>query len=97
MNPYAVSPRALRNLRSIRSYIAKDNEAAADRLMLQLQAAFQHLADWPLTGRLRPEITPRSIRFWPFGNYVVAYDGAARPLRILSVMHGARNLPRLIR
>lgn len=57
------------------------------------------LARSPHAGQARPDLTRRALRFWtvsPFKNYVVVYDPDTQPLRILRILHGARNIPALL-
>ncbi len=79
-------PRARLDLIEIWTYIADDNEMAADRLLRRIDSILDMLADTPLAGRARPELQP-GIRSFPTGNYVIFY--VARPdaidvVRILS-------------
>ena len=45
-------------------------------------------------------MTRRALRFWtvsPFKKYVVIYDPDTRPLRILRILHSARNIRVLLK
>jgi len=87
-----IAPEARRDLRSIRDYIAKDNPAAARRVVMRLRDAARVLAGAPGLGRRRPELDT-GIRSFPADRYVLFY----RPLpgtgiEIARVLHGARDL-----
>jgi plasmid stabilization system protein ParE len=54
----------------------------------------------PHAGQKRPDLTRRALRFWmvgPFRKYVVIYDPDTRPLRVLRILHGARNIRALLK
>ncbi|HLP81640.1 MAG TPA: type II toxin-antitoxin system RelE/ParE family toxin, partial [Nitrosomonas sp.] len=51
-------------------YIAQDNPPAADRVLDDIEAGFQHLAINPLMGRLRPDIAPE-LRYFVVGKYLI--------------------------
>jgi len=58
--------------------------------------AFDHLAEWPQSGRIRPEFAPPHLRFWIEGDYVILYDPSSDPLAIVAILHGAQDLLPLI-
>jgi plasmid stabilization system protein ParE len=71
----------------------------ADRVADAIFVACDFLADSPLGGRIRKELTPLPVRFWvvqPYSNYLIVYDPENRPLRIIRILHGARDLPSLL-
>jgi antitoxin ParD1/3/4/toxin ParE1/3/4 len=63
----------------------------------ELEHAFELLADNPEIGHLREDLTDRPVKFWSVFSYLVAYDPARDPLRIVAVVHGARDVERLLR
>jgi len=71
MAEYLLSPEALEDLQSIRDFIALDSPTGADKVLDELFAAFDQLAEWPGQGHTRPDLTPRKVRFWPVGSYLV--------------------------
>ena len=50
-------------------YIAEDNEAAADRVEQAIYDACAFVAEAPLRGHSRPDLTTRSLRFWTLTRY----------------------------
>jgi toxin ParE1/3/4 len=65
-------PQARLDLIEIWSFIADDNETAADRMLNRFERALRMLRDRPLVGRQRPELAP-GLRSFPIGNYVLFY------------------------
>jgi plasmid stabilization system protein ParE len=100
VNNYRLTPQAAEDLYEIWRYVAGDNEEAASRVEKAILHACGFLANAPLSGRLRREVTSRPLRFWPvrqFPNYIVVYDPVTKPLRIIRMLHGKQDLLRLLR
>jgi len=71
----------------------RDDGGALDLVKLYPACAF--LAEGPLRGRTREEITPLPLRFWTvqaFPNYIIVYDPQSDPLQIIRILHGSRDL-----
>lgn len=96
MNRYLLTPQAAGDLLNIWSFIAQDNPEAADRVEAAVFRACDLLADSPLAGRVRRDVTSLPLRFWvvhPYSNYLIVYDPETKPLQIIRILHGARDLP----
>jgi toxin ParE1/3/4 len=90
---YELSPEAPDDLQKIWVYIAQDNPAAADQLEGDIYAACELLAKNPHLGHKRPDLTEEPVLFWPVrGQYLVIYLAEAEPLKIVRILHGARNV-----
>lgn len=97
MNDYALTPSAETDLQEIWTYIAADNPDAADELEADIFTACQLLADNPQMGSSRPAWSEKPVRFWIVRrNYLIVYAPQAQPLEILRIIHGARNIPKLL-
>jgi plasmid stabilization system protein ParE len=100
MNAYVLTPLAKADIFDIWSYIADDSEDAADRVERAIYDACAFIAEAPLRGRSRPELTTRSLRFWTltrYPNYTVVYRPETAPLEIVAVIHGKRNIRRILK
>jgi len=100
MSRYQFTPQATDDLLDIWSFIARDSPEAADRVEEAVFRACDLLADSPVAGRTRKDLTSLPLRFWvahPYSNYLIVYDPAARPLQIVRILHGARDLPSVLR
>jgi plasmid stabilization system protein ParE len=64
MSAYALTPLAKADIFDIWRYIAKESEDAADRVEQAIYDACAFVAEAPRRGHSRPELTPRSLRFW---------------------------------
>ncbi|MDD2760898.1 MAG: type II toxin-antitoxin system RelE/ParE family toxin [Methylomonas sp.] len=89
------SARAEEDLIELWLYIAQDNPPAADRVLDDIEECFQHLAENPLMGRLRPDIAPE-LRYFVVGKYLILYRiMQPNDIQIVRVIHGARDVPNL--
>ena len=82
---------AQQDRRSIRSYIAQDNPAAALALDALFSEKAARLVDHPALGR--PGRVAGTRELAAHRNYIVIYDLADEKLRVLRVLHAARQWP----
>ena len=93
MNGYEFSPEARDDLQEIWMYIADDNHVAADKLETDIYKACEMLAENPLLGHQRPDLTDEPVLFWPVrGHYLVIYLRKTQPLKIVRILHGSRDI-----
>jgi plasmid stabilization system protein ParE len=100
MSRYQFTPQAVTDLFDIWSFIAEDNSAAAARVEEAVFRACDLLADSPLAGRIRTDLTSLPLRFWvvqPYSKYLIVYDSEKKPLQIIRILHTARDLPPVLR
>ena len=94
---YRLTPEAKRDLLESREYIARDDVRAAQRMLGRIEAAFQMLARSPKVGHKRQDVkTSMPVLFWPAGSYVIVYAPEPKPIVIVRVVHGARDLDALL-
>ena len=99
MRAYALSPLAKADIFDIWSHIAEDSEDAANRVELAIYDACMFVAEAPLCGHSRPDVTTRPLRFWTltrYSNYTVVYRPDTAPLQVVAVLHGKRNTRRIL-
>ena len=90
--PY-ITPRARADLFDIWNYIAQESLSAADRVVAELEAAMQRLAEFPRLGHRRDDVPDLQYRFWPVYSYLIVYTPDKSPIHILRVIHGNRDVP----
>jgi len=83
---------ALRDLEAIGDYIARDNPAAAARVVTTILDQAGRLAEHPHMGRPGrvPETRELVVTNTP---YIVPYRVRGDAVQILAVLHGARRWP----
>jgi toxin ParE1/3/4 len=91
-----ISRRAQAELRAIWRWIAAENPAAADRLLLKIDARLQILRDFPEIGALRSEIRP-GFRILVEGNYLLLYeyDEVSDSVELIAAVDGRQDLTEL--
>jgi plasmid stabilization system protein ParE len=94
MARYRLVPSARKDLLSIRRYLRMRSADAWQGVHSELRAAFQLLAERPGIGHARPDM-PERVRVWSVYSYLIVYDPEPRPIRIVRIIHGARDVPRL--
>jgi len=95
MKRFKLSPEAAQDIREIWAYIAADSIGAARRLRLQIFDACQRVACNPGIGHSREDLTDKPALFWPTGSCLIIYT-ARKPVEIVRVLHGARDIPSLL-
>lgn len=89
------SPRAVEHLTHLRSYIARDNPKAANRVATALLNAVELLAELPNLGRPGRVAGTRELVV-PGTPYVVPYRIRGDRLEVIAVFHGRQKWPKLL-
>ena len=81
-------------------YIAADNPEAALGFVAAVAKACERLVEMPSIGRIREFNNARltGIRSWPvpgFSKYLIFYQVSKDQIRVLRILHGARDIPTL--
>ena len=77
------------------AYIADDNEAAARRVMDDFYRKFEFLGRSRTQDKTRDDVTG-GIRSFPAGECLIFYRVEKHRVVIMRVIHGRRDLPRLL-
>ena len=95
VNPQILwSSPALEDLKQIRTWVARDSPDAARRLASRIRKGVENLADFPMAGRVVPEIGIKSYREVIVRPYRVIYEVRDNDaVVILRVWHSHRDLP----
>lgn len=100
MASFRLTPDAIDDLDAIWLYIYKDNPSAADAVEDEIRSACAMLAEGPLRGHQRKDISKLPVRFWTlprYPNYMIVYRPDSKPLEIIRVLHGRRDVKRLLK
>ena len=90
---YLLSPEAEEDLLGIRDYlVAQGGKRLAHYILRDMTAAFRLLASHPEAGHRREDLTPLPVKFWRVFSYLIVYDPIARPLAIVRVLDGRREV-----
>jgi len=98
MSRFRLGRAATRDIDEICNYIANDSIDAADRVADSLLQACRLIGQNPVLGHKREDLAGnRPVRFWPVGNYLLIYRPDTRPVEIVAVVHGGRDIPKFLR
>ena len=75
----------------MRRYIAEDNPTAALRLVDQLEASCQELAEFPFIGVARPMLAS-NLRMFPVGNYLIFYEPVEYGIDVIRVLDSRQDI-----
>ena len=87
---FEVSAEAQDDLFAIWRRIAEDSLDLADRI----DGEFYRM---PRQGHARKDLTMRPVLFFPLYSFLVVYQPDVKPIRIMAVLRGKRNLKRILR
>jgi plasmid stabilization system protein ParE len=93
MNDYVLGIDADADLNEVWDYIAADNPDAADHWTGRLFEAFEAIGRTPGIGHTRSDLTPYPLLFWPVGAYLIIYRAERRPVEIVAITRGSRDIP----
>jgi plasmid stabilization system protein ParE len=93
---FRLTPQAKADLREILLNIATNSPETAKRVLSKFEEGLQRLAKAPGSGHFHEELLDRRYRFWNFYSYVVCYVWEEKPIQIIAVIHGARQLAALL-
>jgi len=84
------SPTALRDIESLRSYVADDSPLAAIATVERILSAIEALPRRPEMGRAGRVTGTRELIVFP---YVVAYRLKGGAIEIVAILHGSKRWP----
>jgi toxin ParE1/3/4 len=91
------SPQAIRDVESIRAFIAQDSPAYADLVARRIVASVERLESFPESGRQVPERHDPAIREVIVGPYRIVYRLRPGVAEVVTVFRGSREFPDFIR
>jgi plasmid stabilization system protein ParE len=98
LDPFQLTEDAILDIDTIWLYLLeKEGVETADRIVTELFEGFYRLADIPNSGRRRADLTSRGVLFYRVFFYLLIYQPGSNPLQILGVLHGKRNVSRILR
>jgi plasmid stabilization system protein ParE len=94
---YDVSTEAQNDLFGIWQRIAEDSIALADRIEYEFHELFASLGRMSGQGHIRKDLTKRPVLFFPLYSFLVVYQLDVKPIRIVAVLRGRRNVKHILR
>ena len=93
---YHVSFEAENDLFEIWRRIAGDSVELANRIESESYELFASLGRLPRQGHTRKDLTRRPVLFFPLYSFLVVYQPDVKPIRIMAVLRGRRNIRRIL-
>jgi toxin ParE1/3/4 len=85
------APSALDDIAALAEFIARDSPDVASLFICRLMEATDRLQEFPLSGRIIPEIDEPDAREIIYGAYRIMYRVQEGEVWITGVVHGARD------
>ena len=96
MQQYYTSPLAEQDIDDIVTYIAGENIDAADKFLDAFFDAVSKLVDNPEMGHRREDLTSHRVKFWTFKWYYLIIYRPIKPLEIVRVLSGYRDIANMM-
>ena len=96
MKGYVLSPAATADIEQVVAFLDEHAPHATDAVLARIRAAMRRIAARPGIGHLREDLADEPLRFVTVWNYLIVYR-IARPVEIVRVVHGARDVARMLR
>jgi antitoxin ParD1/3/4/toxin ParE1/3/4 len=93
---YDVSAEAQNDLFEIWRRIAHDSVELTNRIESEFYELFASLGRMPGQGHTRKDLTKRPVLFFPLYSFLVVYQPDVKPIRIMAVLRGRRNVKRIL-
>ena len=91
---YELTARARLDLLQIWNYLAERASLdVADKVAADIESAVERLVQTPGLGHRREDVTARDCLFYRVHSFLIVYRPKTKPLHVLRVIHGARDLP----
>ena len=98
---FSIRPAAALDLEDSAFYISLDRPDAAERFITSAIKSFEDLAQMPTMGAPYEVSNPQlaGLRKWPihgFGDFLIFYVEHRGTIEVVRVIHGARDIPRVL-
>ena len=85
------SPQTEIDLTSIYNFIADDSVKAADAWLKRIEDTFDMLAQTPMAGRARDDLSV-NLRSFPVGRYIIFYTPVSDGVEVVRVMNSRQDI-----
>ncbi len=98
MRRFVLAPDAALDLVEIWQFIKRESSrTTADRVERIIRGKCVLLSGTPGAGHSRQDLTSAPVRFFPVYEYLIVYRPETKPLHVVAILHGNRNLKRVLR
>jgi plasmid stabilization system protein ParE len=98
MSKFILAPLAKTDISEIWNYYATEigDPDLADRMSDEIFDGIRAAAKRPNSGHVRRDLATEPLRFWRVRKYLIIYRSELRPIQIVRVLHGARDVPAIL-
>jgi antitoxin ParD1/3/4/toxin ParE1/3/4 len=97
MKRFVLTRPAERDLEQIKIFLVrKAGPVIARRVLKHIPGALEFLGNEPGAGHVREDLTSRPLKFWPVYSYLIVYDPITKPVQIMRVLHGMRDVEEIL-
>ncbi len=94
---YIIADSAEEDLKSIFEYIEREGGTdVLDQFAPNFFKAFDLLAEHAGIGHYKESVLPKDYRFHAVARYLIVYRWQTKPIEIIAIVHGARDLPTVL-
>lgn len=94
---YVLAPEAAHDLVQIWRYIKRQSSLEmAERVESVIRDKIVFLAENPGAGHWRKNLTTEAVRFFPVYSYLIVYRPETKPLQVVAILHGRRDVERIL-
>jgi toxin ParE1/3/4 len=80
------------------NYLAEQSTVSvADGVIAEIEAGIHKVAKTKSLGHRRPDLTDRNLFFYRVQSYLVVYRADKKPIHIIRILHGARDVKSVLR
>jgi plasmid stabilization system protein ParE len=69
----------------------------ADRVESVIREKMAFLAQMPGAGHQRKNLTDHDVRFFLVYSYLIVYRADVKPLQVVSILHGRRDVEKILK
>ena len=93
MRRFVLTKPAERDLDQIKQFLVeRAGPRIARRVLKEVRAVLARLGDEPEISHVRDDLTARPVKFWPVFSYLIVYDPESKPVEIIRILHGMRDV-----
>jgi toxin ParE1/3/4 len=97
MKRFVLTRAAERDLDQIKDFLVeKAGPTITRRVLREIRQAIGHIGTNPELGHVREDLTDRTLKFWPIYSYLIVYDPETKPVQIVRILHGRRDLEEIL-
>jgi len=94
---YILAPEAARDVVQIWRHLKEEaGQDTAARIESVIRNKFAYLAEFPGNGHKRLDLTAADVRFLAVYSYLIVYRPKTKPLQIVSILHGSRDVAKIL-